>query len=73
MVGVAMDSPLWPIFANYYMRYLEEGMFSDTSRKPLIYTRYVDNIFIMYKFPQQFYEIKIKKKLDHINSKIILS
>ena len=56
--GVAMGSPLGPTFANFYMGYLEETTFSDINKKPLIYARYVDDIFIMYSTIEQLKEIK---------------
>ena len=47
--GVAMDNPLGPSFANFYMGYLEEQTFANNNNKLPIYTRYVDNIFVRYK------------------------
>ena len=43
--GVAMGSPLGPLFANFYMGHLEEQVFSE-NRTPHIYARYVDDIFV---------------------------
>ena len=44
--GVAMGSPLGPTFANFYMGELEARIFEDKNNKPLIYARYVDDIFL---------------------------
>ena len=44
--GVAMGSPLGPIFANFYMGDLEERIFNDPSNKPIKYARYVDDIYL---------------------------
>ena len=44
--GVAMGSPLGPLFANFYMAYLENSIFTNPTSKPSIYARYVDDIFI---------------------------
>ena len=45
--GIAMGSPLGPLFANFYMGCLEEEVFSNNPHlKPHIYTRYIDDIFI---------------------------
>ena len=41
-----MGSPLGPLFANYYMAYLENSILSDPTIKPNLYARYVDDIFI---------------------------
>ena len=44
--GVAMGSPLGPTFANFYMGDLEKRVFEDPEQKPVIYARYVDDIFV---------------------------
>ncbi|XP_076068425.1 uncharacterized protein LOC143040868 [Oratosquilla oratoria] len=44
--GVAMGSPLGVLFANFFMGMAEREVFS-TTRKPPIYTRYVDNILVL--------------------------
>ena len=45
--GVAMGSPLGPLFANFYMGSIEEKIFNEHPElKPKIYTRYVDDIFL---------------------------
>ena len=46
--GVAMGSPLGSTLANIFMGYLEENYFS-TNVKPLMYVRYVDDCFILFK------------------------
>ncbi|XP_076058667.1 uncharacterized protein LOC143035687 [Oratosquilla oratoria] len=43
--GVAMDSPLGVLFANFFMGCIEEEVFSKFE-KPEIYCRYIDDIFI---------------------------
>ena len=45
--GVAMGSPLGPTFANFYMGELEENIFRNVMEKPLIYVRYIDDIFVL--------------------------
>ena len=45
--GVAMGSPLGPTFANFYMGELERSVFENVAKKPLIYVRYVDDIFVL--------------------------
>ena len=50
--GVAMGSPLGPILANIFMGFLEERYFGDTNDtniKPLMYHRYVDDCFVLFK------------------------
>ena len=45
--GVSMGSPLGPLFANFYMANLENSVIPtiDSHERPLIYCRYVDDIF----------------------------
>jgi hypothetical protein len=52
--GVAMGSPLGPTLANAFMCYWEEKWLSDcpTSFKPLMYRRYVDDIFLIFSSPE---------------------
>lgn len=44
--GVAMGSPLGPLFANFYMSNLEKKVLSDPKIAPSIYCRYVDDVFV---------------------------
>ena len=44
--GVAMGSPLGPLFANFYMAHVEEAAFGDPELKPTTYFRYVDDILL---------------------------
>ena len=44
-----MGSPLGPTFANFYMGYLENLVFSDPDNKPFIYARYMDDTFVQIK------------------------
>ena len=46
--GVAMGSPLGPILANIFVGSLEHKLFQN-NKKPEIYVRYVDDIFVMFK------------------------
>ena len=47
--GVAMGSPLGPSLANFFLGYLEETrFFNDSSIKPKLYVRYVDDIFAVF-------------------------
>ena len=58
--GVAMGSPLGPTFANFYMSNLEQKILSDKDKKPHIYARYVDDIFV------QIRDIDELKKLQNL-------
>lgn len=45
--GVAMGSPLGPLFANFYLGSIEEKVFHlNNDLKPELYCRYVDDIFL---------------------------
>jgi hypothetical protein len=45
--GVAMGSPLGPILANIFVGYYEEQLFA-SRKKPILYLRYVDDIFALF-------------------------
>ena len=45
--GVSMGGPLSPLFANFYMAHLENCVLPKISKPPLVYTRYVDDIFLL--------------------------
>ena len=49
--GIAMGSPLGPLFANFYMCELENGVLSDPEIAPNIYCRYVDDVFLDIRDP----------------------
>ena len=44
--GVAMGSPLGPLFANFYMAHLENLVLSDPELTPSTYVRFVDDCFV---------------------------
>ena len=58
MDGIAMGSPLGPLFANFYAGNLEENVFNNHFQKPHIYTRYVDEIFLQIDTEQQIIQLK---------------
>jgi len=46
--GVSMGSPLAPTMANIFMNSIEEKMKGFTGEKPSLYTRYVDDTFMIF-------------------------
>ncbi|XP_043220540.1 uncharacterized protein LOC122380955 [Amphibalanus amphitrite] len=44
--GIAMGSPLGPLFANFYMARLENTVLQNMDGPPELYARYVDDIFV---------------------------
>ena len=63
--GVAMGSPLGPSFANTFLCYHEKVWLDNCPRdfKPLIYRRYVDDCFVIFRCPDH-----VKPFLDYLNS-----
>ena len=52
--GVAMGSPLGPVLANIFMGYHEKRWLENyKGSKPEVYTRYVDDIFCVFKNEQE--------------------
>ena len=49
--GVAMGSPLGPLFANIFMSFHEKSWFYNCPSlfKPLLYRRYVDDCFLLFR------------------------
>ena len=56
--GVAMGSPLGPTFANSYLGHLEDLIFSDPTKRPNIYARYIDDIFVQVNNNQQLIDLQ---------------
>ena len=61
--GIAMGSPLGTSFADFYMGHLEETFLKDSNILPIVYCRYVDDIFILAKEEQ--HVIKIKETFEN--------
>jgi hypothetical protein len=58
--GIAMGSPLGPIFANFYMANLEKNVLSENEIRPNLYLRYVDDIFVVTKDLEQLESLRCK-------------
>ena len=58
--GCSMGSPLGPLFANMYMCYIENNVIPSLKNPPIVYTRYVDDIFLLIKNINTLEEIKSK-------------
>ena len=63
--GVSMGSPLGPLLANFYMCFIENSVIPGLENSPLIYTRYVDDIFLFIKNIKTLDEIK--RKFENIS------
>ncbi|XP_064121748.1 uncharacterized protein LOC135226235 [Macrobrachium nipponense] len=64
--GVAMGSPLTPVLANICMEFVEKEILNrcDEETKPVLWARYVDDIFIIFKGTDE----KLKKLVEIANS-----
>ncbi|XP_054257427.1 uncharacterized protein LOC128982491 [Macrosteles quadrilineatus] len=62
--GMAMGSPLSPIFANIFMEEFEQKALASARLKPKIWWRYVDDTFVV--FPHG--DDKLNEFLEHLNS-----
>ena len=51
--GIAMGSPLGPLFASFYMSEVEARTFGNKNIVPHIYCRFVDDIFVDVKNQEQ--------------------
>ncbi|CAF1474707.1 unnamed protein product [Rotaria sordida] len=67
--GVAMGSPLAPIIAHLFMSNLEENIERYEGRKPEIYYRYVDDIFMIINGTQKDI-VKFKKFMNKLEKSI---
>ena len=59
--GVAMGSPLSPVLADIYMEYFESVLLTSTGMVPLLWLRYVGDVFCLWDgrvdfqfFPRQY-------------------
>ena len=64
--GVAMGSPLGPLFANIFFSFHELTWLEDCPHtfKPMFYRRYVDDCFLIFQSKEQ-----VTPFLDYLNSK----
>ena len=64
--GVSMGSPLGPTFANFYMCHIENKILKSLNHadKPIVYTRYVDDIYV---------KVKNENHLEFIKKQFILN
>ena len=62
--GVAMGSPLGPVLANIFMCYFEEKWVMNSSIRPAIWFRYVDDTFTLFDNKES-----AVKFLDYLNSR----
>lgn len=56
--GVAMGSPLGVLYANAYMTHVEAVALRNTARKPYVYKRYVDDIYLQVEDENAITELK---------------
>ena len=64
--GVAMGSPLGCTIANFYMCDLENRVLQSSLNKPLIYARYVDDIYVVVRDEDELEALKERLKGESI-------
>ena len=64
--GVAMGSPLGPTLANVFLCHYEKNWLNEcpSQFKPVVYKRYVDDIFVLFKSKEH-----LKLFVNYMNSK----
>ena len=63
MGGTAMGTKVAPTFANLFMGMLEKELLDKTEDKPLVYLRYIDDIFMIYQHGKE----KLLKFIEFCN------
>ena len=66
--GVAMGSPLGPIFAEFYMCDLENRVLLSDHLKPNLYARYVDDIFVVVRDELHLNSLKMEMEAQSVLS-----
>ena len=64
--GTAMGTRLAPSYANLFMDLFERRHVYTYSKQPLLYKRYIDDIFLLWTFGP----VELQKFIDHLNSRI---
>ena len=69
--GVSMGNPLAPTLANFFMGHLEEQLLKETTNEfyPILYMRYVDDIFCIFRRGIDFQPFQRKLNQLHQNLK----
>ena len=52
--GISMGSPLSPVLANLFMEYFESQLLPSITPKPLMWLRYVDDVFLIWPENENF-------------------
>ena len=61
--GVAMDTPLSPVIANFYMEEFEKNAIETATHKPACWYRYVDDTFVIWPHGHK----RLMEFLEHLN------
>ena len=69
--GVAIRSPLGPIFANIFMSTYEQTWLEEAPVKPLLYRRYVDDTFLIFEATENIEDFVTFLNSQHPNFRFI--
>ena len=65
--GAAMGFPLSPVVANIYMQDFEQRALTTAPLKPLLWLRYVDDTFVIWKHGDR----ELQSFLEHLNGQCV--
>ena len=63
-LGTAIGTKFAPAYANLFMTWLEERLLDASPDKPLVWMRFIDDVFFIWTHGEE----KLKSFINHLNS-----